>query len=215
MSRFVSSLVFRQYYGKKCAKFMRRVVSNSKGRQELAKRAIMHVEQRLDCSILRLCCFKPLFTTKIPPRSLIRGAHKVKSPWSVFSSLQIQQWISHGRVVINTKRCRFSNKQITSGSRIGMSFDRKPSVIKFGSFSQVFYMIYRNMYLARRVVSNAPSSATNIEKDVKLVFDIIESEQSAYLFRPVLSLLKISSWSMARSAVLSRHKMSGLRNASK
>lgn len=92
MSRFVSYLLFRQYYGKKCSKFLRRLLRderNSKAKKngsekELAKRAIMHIEQRLDSSMLRLCRFKPLFVPtsrrKIPPRSLIRGAHYIKSP---------------------------------------------------------------------------------------------------------------------------------------
>lgn len=79
MSRFVSYLTFKGYYGPKCAQVLRRIlrVRSKITRQEVAKSAIMHIEQRLDSCILRLLHFKPLFTTKIPIRFRV---HKVKSP---------------------------------------------------------------------------------------------------------------------------------------
>lgn len=111
--------------------------------------------------------------------------------------MQIRQLISHGNVRVNGNVCRFGGRSITSVTRIGMSFESKPSTIKLGNFSQVFYMIYRNMYLTPRLICNQgkpnESSATNVEKDVKLVFDIIGNQQSSYLLRPVLSLLRASS----------------------
>lgn len=79
MSRFVSYLTFKGYYGPKCARILRKAdFLKNRSRQEAAKRAIMHIEQRLDSSALRLMRFKSLFTTKMAPVRI--RAHKVKSP---------------------------------------------------------------------------------------------------------------------------------------
>ena len=61
-------------------------------------------------------------------------------------------------------------------------------------FPKLFYMIYRNMYPADRSLTAREGGVrcTNVEKDLKLVFDVIESDKSAYPLWPVLSLLKIS-----------------------
>lgn len=120
--------------------------------------------------------------------------------------MKVQQFISHGHVVVNGKPSRFSGLQLSFADRVSTSFDRKPSGIKLGSFSQVFYMVYRNMYLCGRSLDGNKNTATNVEKDVKHVVDIISDEQSAYLFRPVLSLFKISSWTSVRSAILNKNQ---------
>jgi len=79
MSRFVSYLTFKGYYGPKCARALTRNALSGTGRREggAAKNALTRIEQRLDSSMLRLLHFKSLFTTKTHIRS---RAHKVKSP---------------------------------------------------------------------------------------------------------------------------------------
>src|SRR5437868_222755 len=116
--------------------------------------------------------------------------------------LRIRQLISHGHVFINGKTAQFGNMKIGICDLVGVVFkNRKAFPFRLENtltttmgFSKLFYMIYRNMYLADRSLTEKGFFKNNVEKDVKLIFDIIESDQSAYLLRPVLSLLKISDF---------------------
>jgi len=214
MSRFVSFLTFRGYYGRDCA----RLLFKKRQRREAAKRVICSAEERLDSSVQRLVRFKSLFTTKISYAGYAR-THRVKSPWSIFPTLRARQLVRHGHIHINgetgLRPARFGN--IRLGTCDLLHFCRlKKTAVKLTplppllgkletatGFSKLFYMVYRNMYLvSREITARGPEgsgtrgrrSSNNVERDVMRMFGQIESDHSSYLLWPVFSLLKVSDF---------------------
>ena len=87
--------------------------------------------------------------------------------------------------------------------RVGVAFSNRKSLVLAtdvrsprNALSKLFYMIYRNMYLADRSLACAPHGVrcANIEYAVVRAFDVICADPHAYLLRPVLDLLKISDF---------------------
>jgi hypothetical protein len=146
MSRSVSYPTPKGHYGPKCARASVRGVA-PKG-PEVAKNAPKRIEQRSDSPMSRPPHSKSLPTTKTHIRS---RAHKVKSPRSTFSPLQIQQFIGHGHVLVNGRVARFANMKPGTLDQVGIlsSKDRNDTGRRapgLGGFSKVFHMIHRNTH---------------------------------------------------------------------
>lgn len=79
VNRYVSYLIFKNYYGIGSARILKR---KNGGKQNAVRRIVESTEQRLDSSVLRVLLYKPCFTYKTlsNQRKNVPNALKVKSP---------------------------------------------------------------------------------------------------------------------------------------